>query len=75
MQDKDSSLFCTKFEAFIKFDWSFLRTKWHHLLGETVGDSCSTGPGNKQCTRAGGVERVKILTTHRVFQGKLCIDN
>ena len=31
--------------------------KWHHLLGDTAGDSCSTGPGSKQCTRSDGIER------------------
>ena len=34
--------------------------KRHHLLGETVDDSCSTGPGSKQCTRHDGVETVNI---------------
>ena len=31
------------------------RKKWHHHLGETVGDSCSTGPGSKQRTHSDGV--------------------
>ena len=44
-----------------KFDQSlfgfFFSKKWHCLLGETVGDACSTGPGSKQCTGSDGVER------------------
>ena len=47
----------------IKFDenFFFLGKKWHHLLGETVGNSCSTGPGSKQSTCSDEVERVLRL--------------
>ena len=38
----------------------FFRKKLHHLLGETVGDSCSVGPGSKQCTGGDGLERVYV---------------
>ena len=39
---------------------SFLRKKWHYLVGETVGDSCSTGQRSEECTRSDGVERVRL---------------
>ena len=43
--------------SLIEFDWSFM-TKKCHLLGKTVGNSGSTGPGSKHCTCRDEVERV-----------------
>ena len=78
VQDKDSSLSCTKFDS-VDQVWQeyFLGKKkpkpWHHLLGETVGNSCSTGPRSKQCTPSDGIERVK-LPGQNLLAGDKCND-
>ena len=61
MQDKNCPLSYMKFESIDQVSPVFFREKWHDFLGETINDSCSTGPGSKQCTYSNGVERVKVL--------------